>query len=82
MTPACSGLLVSWGFAGFLIYAYKGAFVGIGAVGFLYLVRHPGRATSIKEVGCKFHCAEGLLGRRCSIFYQLHVNGRHSLHPP
>lgn len=67
--------------AGFLIYAYKGAFVGIGTIGFLYLVRHPGLAARIKEVGCKFHCAEGWMVRRCSIFYQLHTNGRVNLHP-
>jgi len=55
MTPAYCSVFVSGLFAGFLIYAYKGAFVGIGTIGFLYLVCHPGGAAGIKEVGCKFH---------------------------
>jgi len=55
MPPASSSVFVSGSTAGFLIYAYKGAFVGIGTIGFLDLVCHPGGATGIKEVGCKFH---------------------------
>ena len=55
MPPASSSVFVSGRTAGFLIYAYKGAFVGIGTIGFLDLVCHPGGATGIKEVGCKFH---------------------------
>jgi hypothetical protein len=56
MTPACGCLLVPGSIAGFLIYAYKGAFVGIGTIGFLDLVCHPGCTTGVKELGCKFHC--------------------------
>jgi hypothetical protein len=55
MTPARRSLLMSGSTAGFLIYAYKGTFVGIGTIGFLDLVCRPGGAAGIKEVGCKFH---------------------------
>jgi len=55
MPPTSSSVFMSGSAAGFLIYAYKGAFVGIGTIGFLDLVCHPGGTAIIKELRCKFH---------------------------